>query len=246
MKLAVISDIHGNIAALDAVLEDIDRRGVTDIVNLGDCLSGPMDAPATADRLMPLNIPTVRGNHDRQLFDRPAAKMGLWEQWVIDDLSSDHIAWVSSFLPSILLGDVLFCHATPASDQENWLDHRGPDQRLIARDLPDVTERLGKSTASVICCGHTHNPRVVRLPGGPMIVNPGAVGVPAYLDDRTDPPFIHQTGSPDARYAILEETASGWQTGLITVPYDATRMAELARAKGAESWARALEIGWIA
>ncbi len=246
MRLAVISDIHGNIAALNAVLDDIARRDVGDIVNLGDCLAGPLDACATADRLIALEIPTVRGNHDRQLYDRPRAEMRTWENFIIDDLSERHIEWLRSFPMTRTIGDVLFCHATPSSDEENWLDHRGPGQRLIARDLPGVIERLGDTTASVICCGHTHTPRVVRLAGGPMIVNPGAVGIPAYLDDRTDPAFIHQTGAPDARYAILEATAAGWQTNLIAVPYDASDMIKLARAKDADSWVQALAAGWIA
>ncbi len=246
MQLAVIGDIHANIDALDAVLEDIARRGVIDIFCLGDCLSGPMDAPATAERLMALEIPTVRGNHDRQLYDRSRAEMRTWENYIIDDLNERHIEWLRSFPMTHLHSDVLFCHATPDSDEENWLDHRGPAQRLIARDLPGVVDRLGAVTTPVICCGHTHTPRVVRIPDGPMIVNPGAVGIPAYLDERNEPSFVHQTGSPDARYAILESTGARWHADLISVPYDPSRMIKLARDKGADSWAQALESGWIA
>ncbi|MGI9391146.1 MAG: metallophosphoesterase family protein [Boseongicola sp.] len=246
MRLAVISDIHANIDALNAVLEDIARHEVSDMVCLGDCLSGPMDAPATAERLMALNIPTVRGNHDRQLFDRPRAEMRTWENYIIDDLSEEHINWLRTFPVTYTHGDVLFCHATPDNDEENWLDFRGPGQRLIARDLPGVVDRLCGITAPVICCGHTHTPRIVHIPNGPMIVNPGAIGIPAYLDERNDPPFIHQTGSPDARYAILENFGDRWHADLISVPYDTSRMVRLARGKGADSWAQALETGWIA
>ncbi|MEM6825716.1 MAG: metallophosphoesterase family protein, partial [Pseudomonadota bacterium] len=59
MKIAVISDIHGNSAALDAVLSDIERRGISRIVNLGDTISGPLDPKGTAARLLEANIPTV-------------------------------------------------------------------------------------------------------------------------------------------------------------------------------------------
>ncbi len=244
MQLAVISDIHGNIDALNAVLGDIERRGITKIINLGDSLSGPLDARATADRLMHLNFPTVRGNHDRMVYE-PGA-LGLWESWIIADLADTHIDWLRALPATIEDGDILFCHATPDSDHENWLDYRGPQQRLIARDLEGVQDRLGGAAQPVICCGHTHTPRVVRLPGGPTIVNPGPVGMPAYLDDRPEPPFIHQTGSPDARYAILRKSVAAWQADLVTVAYDASRMIELARAKGADSWAQALETGWTA
>ena len=66
MKLAVISDIHGNLPALDAVLADIAAHRVEQIVNLGDILSGPLWAADTADRLMALALPTIAGNHERQ------------------------------------------------------------------------------------------------------------------------------------------------------------------------------------
>lgn len=245
MRIAALSDIHGNISALKAVLADIERRGITKIVNLGDAVSGPFDAAGTADLLMQLDIPTVRGNHDRLLYDRPAAEMGRWEAWVIDDLTDRHIAWLKSF-PLTLETDIFMCHATPEKDDENWLDYRGPDDRLIARDLPEVEARLGVTKAPIILCGHTHAPRIVRLPNGPMIVNTGSVGCPAYLDIRCEPPFVQQTGAPDARYAIVERIAGSWRADLIAVPYDPSDMVELARRKGADSWVRAITTGWMA
>jgi predicted phosphodiesterase len=62
VRIAAISDIHGNLAALDAVLADIQRRGISLVVNLGDILSGALFPRETADRLMPLALPTIRGN----------------------------------------------------------------------------------------------------------------------------------------------------------------------------------------
>ena len=246
MRFALISDIHSNVAALEAVLDDIARRGVAKIINLGDSLSGPFAPRATAERLMELGLPTVSGNHDRQLVDRPVAAMGLWEQWAIDELTEAQLAWVEALPKTIAEGACLFCHATPDDDAENGLDHRGNNERLWQRDLEGVAERFGRTGASLIACGHTHAPRVVRLPGGPMVVNPGAVGCPAYLDTRMTPNFVQQTGAPDARYAIVEETEAGWSASLVNVPYDSGAMARLARARGAESWAQAVETGWFA
>ncbi len=246
MRLAVISDVHGNIASLEAVLNDIERQNVDQTVNLGDCLSGPFDAFATADLLMSLDLPTVRGNHDRQLYDRPREKMGQWESWIIDDLSAAHLDWVQSFPLVLEIGNVLLCHATPNSDYENWLDYRGDHNRLVPRDLGAVELRAAGVPQNLILCGHTHTPRTVRLTDGRKIVNPGAVGCPAYLDTRCEPAFIHQTGSPDARYAVVESCGEDWRVELISVPYDASQMSELARKNGAESWARAIQTGWIA
>lgn len=246
MKLAAISDIHGNISALEAVLNDVARRGIQTIVNLGDSLSGPFDARATAELLMDRNFLTVRGNHDRMLFDRPRDKLGLWESWIIDDLSASHLDWVRSLPQVARKGDVFLCHASPYSDEDNWLDFRGPGQRLIARDLAEVELRAGGLAFPLILCGHTHAPRVVRLPDGRLIVNPGSVGCPAYLDARGDVPFIQQTGAPDARYAVIEEQDGNWHVDLCCIPYDPASMVRLAEARGADSWVRAVTTGWMA
>ncbi len=244
MRFAIISDIHGNIAALEAVLADIESRGVDGIANLGDLLSGPFDAAATANRLMGLNLPTVSGNHDRALWDRPRADMGLWEEWVIDDLTTTQIEWLKDLPNTLELGKIFLCHATPERDDDDWLDKRGGESRPIPRDRNEVLERLGRIRSPVVCCGHTHTPRIVRM-RGQLIVNPGSVGCPAYFDSRFDPPFIHQTGASDARYAIVEQQNGIWRADLLAVPYDSREMVRLARDKGADTWADAVETGWV-
>lgn len=243
MRIAAISDIHGNSAALDAVMDDIRQRGVDLAVNLGDCFSGPLDAKGTAERLAALNLPTVRGNHDRLLYETPEA---TWEAWIVDELSSATLDWVRELPLTLKIEGVFVCHATPSRDDENWLDRRGSSDRLVARDLYGVVERAEGVTEALTLCGHTHQPRSVRLPDGRRIVNPGAVGVPAYLDTRMTPNFVQQTGAPDARYAIVESRCGDWTSEMISVPYDARHMIAMARDKGAESWAIALETGWTA
>lgn len=245
MRLAAISDIHGNSAALLAVLDDIERQNVDRIVNLGDCFSGPLDARGTAEILAAREFPTVRGNHDRLLFDRPKEEMGLWEAWIIDDLAVETIDWCRSLPLTLSLDGVLICHATPRADDENWLDHRSASNRLVARDLVEVEERAMGVTERLTFCGHTHAPRSLRLPDGRRIVNPGSVGCPAYFDTRMTPHFVQQTGAPDARYAIVERCGEDWSVALRSVPYDPGDMISLAREKGADSWANALEVGWF-
>ncbi len=246
MRLAAISDIHGNSAALAAVLDNIDRQEVDLTVNLGDCFSGPLDAAGTAELLAARDFPTVRGNHDRLLYDRPVEEMGNWEAWAIDALSKTTLDWCRSLPLTLEIGDVLLCHATPKADDQNWLDRRGKTHRLVARDLPDVLERAEGVTAPMTLCGHTHTPRSLRLPDGRRIVNPGSVGCPAYLDTRMEPNFVHQTGAADARYAILDGQGADWTVALISVPYDPAEMVKLAEARGAAGWVRALETGWWA
>src|SRR5882757_3944214 len=80
MRFAAIADVHGNYLALEAVIADIRAQGVSEIVNLGDMASGPLDARRTMDALMALDAVHVLGNHDRWLIDRPPEKMGAWER----------------------------------------------------------------------------------------------------------------------------------------------------------------------
>ena len=244
MRFAVVSDIHGNRTALEAVLAAIERLGVDDVVNLGDSLSGPFDPAGTADLLIDRKIPSIRGNHDRMLLDDPSAH-GLWEQWTAPRLEPKHFEWLRSLPETISSDDVLFTHAAPGDDAENWLEHRSSNHRLMARERAGVELRAKGLGARLTLTGHTHTPRMVRLSEGRQVVNPGAVGCPAYLDTRSDPPVIHETGAQDARYAIVERRDGDFDVALCTTPYDPREMQALALEKGAESWAEAIETGWF-
>ena len=95
MKIAALSDIHGNLFALDAVLADIERRGADLIVNLGDILSGPLLPRETADRLMALQLPTVRGNHERQVLSMDPADMGASDRYAFDTITDAQRDWIA-------------------------------------------------------------------------------------------------------------------------------------------------------
>ncbi len=87
MRLAVISDIHGNLLALEAVLADIAERGVDAIVNLGDCVTGPLWPRETFERLAELDLPTVRGNHDRWIVEKAEAELSPAGRFARDALT---------------------------------------------------------------------------------------------------------------------------------------------------------------
>ena len=244
MIFAAISDIHGNSAALDAVLKDIARRGVDRIVNLGDALSGPLDPVGTVERLLPMGLPTVCGNHDRTLVDRPPEAQGLWEQWTYPLLSAEHLDWVRSLPATLEWNGVLLTHGSPRGDEDNWLHDRDGRGGLRERTLEEVAERAEGCAQRLLLSGHTHLPRMVRLPDGRCLVNPGPVGLPAYSDPRPPVPTAAMTGAPDARYAICEAVAGDWRVALVSVPYDPAGMIARARAQGAEDWASALATGW--
>ncbi len=241
MKIAVISDIHGNLAALEAVLADIEARGVDLIVNLGDILSGALQPRETADRLMALNLPTIRGNHERQVLSGQVHKMGPSDRRAYETIRPDQRQWLES-LPELLeLDDVLLVHGTPGSDLEYFLE-TVTEKGCRAATMEEVVSRAGSTTASLIVCGHTHLPRTVRLDDGRLIVNPGSVGLQAYDDER---PFHHvmATGTPHAKYAITTRLNGHWMSEHISVTYKWDTAAAMAEANGRPDWVMPLKAG---
>lgn len=242
MKLAVIADIHGNILALDAVLADIARRGADLTVNLGDIVSGPLFPRETADRLRSLGLPTIRGNHERQLLTHSFEQMGASDRFAVQSLGADQTDWLASLPETLRLdGGVLLVHGTPASDLVYFLETvDGAGVRSATAE--EIEDRAGDADARLILCGHTHMPRIVRTSGGRLIVNPGSVGVQAYRDEEPVPHRV-ETGAPHARYAIVTLGADDIAVDLIAVAYDWEAAARTAETNGRPDWARALRTG---
>jgi predicted phosphodiesterase len=258
MKFAAISDIHGNLHALQAVLAEIDREGVSTIINCGDTLGGSLESAKTADLLMARGIPMIAGNHERQLLALPPDKLNRSDACTASEITSAHRAWLASAPPTMWLADDVFiCHGTPFSDLHYWLETVTDDfgqhgsVGVRAASQAEVNQRLGRGEhtrqASLIVCGHSHMQRVVQMrsPDGGhaiTIVNAGSVGLPGYDDTHPHKHWI-ETGSPHARYALMEQTTQGWQVELRTVAYDFEQMAQLAERRGRVDWALALRTG---
>jgi predicted phosphodiesterase len=240
MKFAAIADVHGNCDALEAVLADIAAAGIAEIVNLGDHVSGPLEPRRTADVLMGRGFPSIQGNQDRVLVEKRGRK-GRPFTWLDDS----HMDWLAS-LPATLLyrGDVFLCHGSPRSDETYWLDRVTGDGLVAPAPIEEVEKEAAGIDASLILCGHTHIPRVVRLRDGRLAVNPGSVGLPGY---RGTDPVEHavEAGTPHACYAILERMAGAWQATIRYVAYDNMSMADLAARNGNLVWASALATGWV-
>ncbi|MPS68513.1 MAG: metallophosphoesterase [Novosphingobium sp.] len=242
MRLAVLSDIHGNLRALDAVLEDVTARGITRIVNLGDILSGPLQPARTAERLMALGLETIRGNHERQLLELPRERMGLSDAHADARLEDHHRAWLAALPDTLWLEEDLYaCHGSPGSDLQYLLETVEPGGCRQAT-IAEVEARVAGLDAAMILCGHTHLPRSVRLADGRQVVNPGSVGLPAYDDDHPYP-HVMESGSPHARYAVIERAEGEWRAELVAVAYDWQSAAEDALAARRGDWARALATG---
>ncbi|MFW5486934.1 MAG: metallophosphoesterase family protein [Desulfovibrio sp.] len=250
MKIAVLSDIHGNCFALEAVLENAKANGVELLFNLGDIFYGPIAPRATWELLQSLSMPTnltiltILGNQDRQILEATPAETAAnpTMQFVLDDLGTEPLAWLAS-LPSLYCpeSDILMCHGSPINDMEYLLEDVASGHPAMRSD-DDITSSLAGRTEELILCGHTHIPRTVALGNGQLVVNPGSVGLPAYSDDE---PFPHamENFCPHASYALLEKNRKGWEVRQIKVPYDHHRAASLARQRQRDDWAQFLTSG---
>ena len=244
VRIAVLSDIHGNLPALEAVLRDLRDRGADAVVNLGDSLSGPLLPAETAQCLMALGWPTIAGNHERQLLTQGPGQWGPSDAYAHSRLSPAELDWIRAQPPTLAFSaDVFMCHGTPDSDLDSLLEIIEP-AGIRSATAREVDARLGGARAPVVLCGHTHVPRSVRAGSGQLIVNPGSVGLPA-LETTVPFPVLVETGSPDARYAIIQACAGGWVAELISVPYAHRAMAELARSRNRPDWACALSSGYM-
>lgn len=217
MRVAAIYDIHGNLPALEAVLDEIRKAGVDRILVGGDVVPGPMPCETLA-RLRAIGIPTefIQGNGDREIVSlrRGVQTGGFPElyrpmmQWVADQLTAEDAAVLASWPPTSRLtipgiGDVLFCHATPRNDVELFT-------RLTAEErLRPLFDPLNVQLA---VCGHTHM-QFDRMVGGTRVVNAGSAGMPF--------------GEPGAYWLLL-----GPDVSLRHTPYDLAAAADRIRATG--------------
>lgn len=248
MRFAAIADIHGNCAALTAVLDDIAAVGICDIVNLGDCFSGPLEADRTGDLLLLLDLTsdrTVRGNHDRYLIETAADQLAASDAHAHRQMSSRHFDWLRKLPFSMVWREEVFlCHATPQDDNVYWLETVSPHGHVTLRPQHEIEALAQGIEQSLILCGHSHIARMVALSEGRLIVNPGSVGCPAYDDDA---PFYHkvETGHAMASYAVIEKTEGGWTVTFRNVTYDHMAMSRLAAENGRLEWASALATGRV-
>jgi len=172
VRVAAISDIHGNLPALEAVLAEIEGEGVDDIVVAGDTAHGPWPSEVV-DLLVERGARCVRGNADREVVQR-SDRYGPLAAWCADRLGERRLSvvagWPLTYDLSVEgVGNLLVCHSTPTSEDPIYT-RLTPDAELV-----DV---LGPVAADVLVSGHTHMQYDRTLGSGLRVVNPGSVGIP--------------------------------------------------------------------
>lgn len=229
MRLAVLSDIHANLVALDAVLDELAAAGIERILCLGDIVDlGPAPVQTVA-RLRELRCLCVQGNHDPLDEPTPVPLLAAVQSWTREQLDSEVRAFLGE-LPqtvTLTLGDakVRGVHGSPRS-------HHDP----ILAETPEATLEswLGGADCDVLACGHTHVQLLRRL-GARTVVNVGSVGMPFERTIGHGPPRV----MPWAEYGVL-----CWRDGALDVSlrrcrYDLDAFARSVRESGMpdpEAW----------
>ncbi len=239
IRIAVLSDIHGNRLALEAVLKNIKNRGIETIVDLGDSLYGPLDPGGTAELLIKNKIPSIRGNEDRLLLDSHEGNPTL--EYVLNNIDSTHLEWLENLSVTEVKEDFFLCHASPDKDNE-YLIEQVLETGVFLKESYKLLRKVKAIQQQIVLCGHSHVPNIIYLINGKYIVNPGSVGLPAYKDDI---PYPHtmEAGSPHARYCIISKMDVNWAFEIIAVPYNWEAAALMALKNGRTDWATWLRTG---
>jgi predicted phosphodiesterase len=237
-RYAVLSDIHGNLPALEAVVADAEAEGCDAFVNLGDSLSGPLWPAETADYLMARDWPTIAGNHERQVLTLPFDRMGESDIFARKRLDAKQIVWIGNQPATMeLTPDIFLCHGTPRSDLVHFLfsvDMSG----IHAASEAEIAAHAADRREALILCGHSHIPGERVLADGRRIANPGSVGLQAFHDEYPVP-YTVENGDPRARYAIVEDKAVTFRQ----VDYDHRAAATKAEREGRPDWGIGLRLG---
>ena len=212
MRIVVLSDIHGNLLALDACLADLEAQGGADgIVVAGDlCLDGPKPKKVL-QRLEEIGASCVRGNTERYLSEEATDETFTESEiaqisWTRREIGERWLQWLKDLPFALRIGEddnqLLVVHANPRSDNEHiWPD---ADETVLHR-------LIGNDPATAIAFGHLHLP-YVRMWRGKLLANVSSIGLP-------------KDGDPRAGYAIFTERAGGWELKHRRVAFDVKKVA---------------------
>lgn len=224
LRLAVISDVHGNAFALEAVLADLRACAPDLLANLGDQIEGSADPARALEMQRQLHAAEVRGNNEEKLWPggrrTPLTRqIGAWLEMQVAAPELGRLAALP-LTARLAGGAVLACHGTPESawDSLLWVwQSTGQESGFYrARDPRQLWTLVEPCAAELVVCGHTHRPGGTRV-RDTLVVNAGAVS------DQVD-------GDPRARWTLFERRAGRWTVDFRAVPYDVAAAVAWSRA----------------
>ncbi|HKY54636.1 MAG TPA: metallophosphoesterase family protein [Anaerolineales bacterium] len=234
MRIAVVSDMHGNNLAFETVLADIKQKGADQIICLGDAIQGGPQPAEVVQNLRALSCPVVMGNADAWLLSGEETgdegipperliKMGEIRLWSLSQFTEEDKAFIAGFQPTVMINledglDLLCFHGSPVSFDDIILPHASKD----------VFEKyLGGYSNYILTGGHTHAQQI-RRNGELFFFNPGSVGF-AYSHYQPDGQFH---ADPWAEYAILTVEDSQTSLEFRRIPFDVEELIQIYRESG--------------
>ncbi len=231
MRIAILSDIHGNLEALQKVLADVDASKVDEIACLGDCIGYGPDPEAVIAEILKRRIPTIIGNHEMAVCDathlqwfNPMARRSL--ETTLTMLSADSIAYIKQLPYSLVTHGCRCVHGFPPDSAQQY---------LFQKSTHELKQAFAAMVEPICFIGHTHDLEIIRhdgrnlkrgplregithlVPGDRYLINVGSVGQP-------------RDGTNHAKYVILDKDRAHVETRFI--PYDIRLTAARIKAAG--------------
>lgn len=225
MKMAVISDMHSNLYALEAVLKDIEARGIKAVYCAGDLVGYGPRPNEVIDLIRNKKIPAVMGNYDDAIGnmrlicgcdykDEESLRIGEGSiAWTRENTTDENKRWLRELPAEIRLSDpglkMLMVHGSPRALNE-YLYEDTPEEYL--------NELLAVSGTDVLICGHTHLPYAKRVNDG-FVINAGSAGKPKH-------------GNPNVTYAVVDSRGGLLQVDIVEIRYDFEKTAREIESSG--------------
>lgn len=228
-RIAILADVHGNLPALEAVLQDLAHQDADEVLVGGDLVGRGPQGSAVVRRIAELGWRTLRGNHEDYLLGfRDGGVPDDWQideqwaasRWMAAELDEDAVRFITGLPFSFVArtaSEVRLVHGTPHSNEEGI----GP----WCRD-DEIEDHLASVAEPVLVCAHTHRPLIHRSAAG-LVVNVGSVGLPFNRDRRAQYAILHRD---DTRSGA--ENGAPWQVEMRQVPYELERIFEVYERSG--------------
>ena len=235
MKIALISDIHGNIEALEAVFQSIKDKNISEIYNLGDSLYGPLWPEETAQFIIRHNIKSIMGNEDEDLIKN--GHKNETEKYVLNQLSQSSMEWLRS-LPKYYENDyITLFHGVPDDNKKYFLENIC-NGNIIIKSNEEIMEIIGNIKTKYIGFGHSHLERILTI-NEQILINAGSVGWPAFLDDA--PEHKIETYNNFAKYVIINNE----NIEICNVAYNYKKASKKAMENNRNDWSKFIENGRV-
>ncbi len=205
MKIAVISDIHGNIYALDEILKDIKKQKVNFTICLGDLVGYGCNPNEVIERIRNEKILCIKGNYDASVVDKDYTfirenKINSFSlPWAVKTVTDENREFLKELPKTIVLEfnnkKIQFVHGSPRKINE-----------YLTEDYEKINEIIDDFNYDVLVCAHTHIPYIKKI-STKLIINDGSVGKP-------------KNGTPHGTYAILDISPEDFNAQINIVPYD--------------------------